>query len=76
MTTMNVSLPPELKEFVDAQVSSGGYGSTSEYVRALIRTARDREELRQAVLDGARSPVVGKMDEAYFGTLRASTTRR
>jgi putative addiction module CopG family antidote len=41
MTTMNVSLPDELKIFVDERVSHDGYGSTSEYVRDLIR--RDRE---------------------------------
>ena len=43
---MNVSLPDELKAFVDAQVSSGDYGSTSEYVRDLIRQAQDRDRLR------------------------------
>ena len=40
MTTMNVSLPDELKDFVDDRVDQSGYGSTSEYVRDLIR--RDR----------------------------------
>jgi Arc/MetJ-type ribon-helix-helix transcriptional regulator len=29
MTTMNVSLPDDLKGFVDSQVSEGKYGSTS-----------------------------------------------
>lgn len=30
MTTMNISLPDDLKRFVDDQVTSGGYSSTSE----------------------------------------------
>ena len=42
MTTMNVSLPEELKAFVDAQAERGGYGSTSEFVRDLIRREQDR----------------------------------
>ena len=42
MTTMNVSLPSELKSYVDEQVGDGGYGSTSEYVRDLIRRDKDR----------------------------------
>ena len=42
MTTMNVSLPEELKLFVDAEVDAGNYGSTSEYVRELIRRDHDR----------------------------------
>jgi len=40
MTTMNVSLPDELRSFVDAQVNEGSFGSTSEYVRELIRQRR------------------------------------
>jgi hypothetical protein len=37
MQTMNISLPEPLKEFVNRQVSSGRYGSVSEYVRELVR---------------------------------------
>ncbi len=70
MTTMNVSLPDELKTFVDTQVSAGGYGSTSEYVRDLIRRAQDRDRLRSVLLEGASSPVVATADD-YLETLRA-----
>ena len=37
MTTMNVSLPEKMKEFVDGRVEAGGYQTVSEYVRDLIR---------------------------------------
>lgn len=70
MTTMNVSLPDELKTFVDTQVNNGGYGSTSEYVRDLIRRAQDRERLRSALLEGASSPIAATADD-YLDTLRA-----
>ena len=43
MQTMNVSLPDAMKHFIDAQVAAGGYSSTSEYVRALVRDAQQRE---------------------------------
>ena len=69
MTTMNVSLPDELKGFVDSQVNYGNYGSTSEYVRDLIRRDHDRRQLRAALLDGGRSPVSGSADSAYFASL-------
>lgn len=69
MTTMNVSLPDELKSFVDAQVSRGDYGSTSEYVRDLIRRAQDRDRLRSALLEGASSPIAATADD-YLDTLR------
>ncbi len=55
MSTMNVSLPDELKSYVDEQVDDGGYGSTSEYVRDLIRRDKDRQQLRRVLLDGASS---------------------
>jgi antitoxin ParD1/3/4 len=71
MTTMNVSLPDDLKSFVDSQVNHGNYGSTSEYVRDLIRRDHDRRQLRTALLEGARSPMVGPADAAYFASLRS-----
>ena len=70
MTTMNVSLPEELKAFVDEQVGSGGFGSTSEFVRDLIRRERDRQHLRSLLLDGASSQPGPIADDAYFATLR------
>ena len=70
MTTMNVSLPEDLKGFVDSQVDQGNYGSTSEYVRELIRRDHDRRQLRTALLEGARSPIASTADAAYFQSLR------
>ena len=70
MTTMNVSLPEELKSFVDAQVDAGNYGSTSEYVRELIRRDHERRQLRNALLEGARSPIATDADADYFASLR------
>ncbi len=58
MTTMNISLPDELKEFIDRQVAEGGYGSSSEYIRELIRRARTqaaRRRLEAQLLKGINS---------------------
>ncbi|WP_288115353.1 type II toxin-antitoxin system ParD family antitoxin [Novosphingobium sp.] len=70
MSTMNISLPEGLKAFVDTQVSTRGYGTSSEYVRELIRKDQDVQRLRQIMLDGAASPVVGVADDGYFDSLR------
>jgi len=70
MSTMNVSLPAELKTYVDHQVDHGGYGSTSEYVRELIRRDQDRQHLRRLLLDGATSLVGPVADDTYFELLR------
>ncbi len=76
MTTMNVSLPDELKAFVDQQVAAHGYASTSEYLRDLIRKQRDIEQLRQMLLDGANSGPGKRIDDAWFAELRAKARRR
>ncbi len=67
---MNVSLPDELKAYVDEQVGNGGYGSTSEYVRELIRRDKDRRLLRRALLDAASAAAGPVADAAYLATLR------
>jgi antitoxin ParD1/3/4 len=70
MGTMNISLPDPLREFVDGQVSRGGYGTSSEYVRELIRRDQERLKLRELMLDGAAAPVTGEANDEYFQSLR------
>ncbi|WP_137845184.1 ribbon-helix-helix domain-containing protein [Microbacterium sp. 2FI] len=72
MVTMNVSLPDALKQFVDEQVSERGFGTTSEYVRDLIRYDRDRSRLRERILASADAEFSQPMDAAYFAGLRRS----
>ena len=69
MSTMNVSLPDGLKSFVDEQVATRGYRTSSEYVRELIRRDRDRQRLRGLLLDGAQSPPASTADGRYFDSL-------
>ncbi len=70
MSTMNVSLPDELKSFIDERVGQGGFGSTSEYVRDLIRRDQERERIRDLLLDGAASAPGPIADDSYFESLR------
>ncbi len=73
---MNISLPETLKSFVDEQVSSRGYGTSSEYVRDLIRKDQDRQRLRGLLIDGAASSPTAPADTAYFDGLRNRVRRR
>jgi len=43
---MNVSLTPELEQFVTAKVQSGRYNSASEVVREALRLLEDHDEAR------------------------------
>ena len=70
MSTMNISLPDTLKAFVDEQVAQRGYGSSSEYVRELIRKDQERQYLRGLLLEGAASAPAAAADAVYFEGLR------
>jgi len=59
IVTMNVSLPQPLKQYVDRRVSSGIYGSASEFVREAIREKLDRDRERH----DARHALTAKLIE-------------
>ena len=76
MSTMNISLPDSLKSFVDEQVTQRGYGTSSEYVRELIRKDADVLRLRGMLLQGAASAPAAPVDASYFSTLRERVKKR
>lgn len=47
---MNVSLTPELEEFVQAKVETGRYNSASEVVREALRLLEGHEQARAVQL--------------------------
>lgn len=71
MSTMNISLPETLKSYIDTQVTDRGYGTSSEYVRDLIRKDQDRQALRDLLMDGANSVPATAADADYYARLRA-----
>jgi antitoxin ParD1/3/4 len=70
MTTMNISLPNSMKIFVDEQVSQRGYGTSSEYLRELIRKEQERDALRELLVAGASARPVQEVNAQYFDELR------
>ena len=61
MKSMNISLPEQMKDWVDTRVEGGDYASASDYVRDLIRKDREfrdkREALIQALIEGEESGI-------------------
>jgi antitoxin ParD1/3/4 len=77
MSTMNISLPESLKSFVDAQVAHGNYGTSSEYVRELIRRDQGRMHLRSLLMAGVESDRSKEaFGRGYFEKLRARARKR
>ena len=55
MTSLNISLPQALKEYLENQVRDGSYSTSSEYIRALLREDQKRRtqgKLEAALLEG------------------------
>lgn len=67
---MNISLPDALKSFMDEQFSQRGYGTSSEYVRELIRKDQDRLQLRNLLLAATASNPGAPADASHFENLR------
>ena len=51
MATMNVSLPDQMKKWVEEQVATGRYGNASDYMRDLVRRDQERLDARQKLQD-------------------------
>ena len=65
--TKNISLTPELDQFIDSRVESGLYESASEVVREGLRMLRHREELRQKQLERVRAKIEKGWQESERG---------
>jgi antitoxin ParD1/3/4 len=58
VTTLNISLPKAMRDFIDEQVADGTYGTASEYIRELVRDAQKqkaRERIEALLLEGLQS---------------------
>ena len=79
MATMNISLSEPLKQFVDEEVREGGFASTSDYMRDLIRQ-RQREMaaefLRRLIAEGMASGPAEPIEPDYFERMRERARQR
>ena len=67
MTSVNISLPTNQRQYVERKVSRGGYSTVSEYFRELLRQDEQREAearldslLLQAMESGEPTPMTRK----------------
>lgn len=58
MTSLNISLPRTMKEYIETQVQEGSYSTPSEYMRALVREdqkRRQQQKLESMLLESLES---------------------
>lgn len=78
MTTLTISLPESMKEYVESQVQSGGYGNVSEYFRSLVREAQQKaidRRLEQLLLAGLESEAL-PVTPQFWNDLRTEAASR
>lgn len=76
MTTVTISLPESLKQFVEGQPSTKGFGNVSEYFRSLVREAQAKEaRLERLLLEGLASGEGIPVDKAFWTELRADAAQ-
>jgi antitoxin ParD1/3/4 len=75
MPTLTISLPESLRDFIDRQVKTKGYGNTSEYLRSLLREAQEEEadkRLQSLLLEGLESGGEDlRVNEKFWSELKA-----
>ena len=87
MTTMNISVPDDMKAFVEAEMAHEGYASASEYLRTLIRDARKRlakreleAKFREALKTGPATPMTREdwdsIEQEALGRLARERSRQ
>lgn len=79
MTTMNISMPDEMRTFVEEQLKKGGYSTASEYIRELIRNAQKenaRARLEGLLLEGLDSGEPIEVTPEYWEKLRTEARQR
>jgi antitoxin ParD1/3/4 len=64
---MNVSLTPELEQYVSGKVRSGLYHSASEVIREGLRLLKEKDEIYQRKLDELRREIQIGIDQADRG---------
>lgn len=70
MATLNISMPDEMRAYIETRVSMGEYQSASDYLRDLIR--HDREETERLLVEGLESGSSKPLDMATIA-MKAQT---
>ena len=76
---MNISLPEQMREWVEERVAAEGYGTASEYIRDLIRQEQRREaqeHLDRKLIDAIDSGDAVEMTSKDWEHIRSSVRAR
>lgn len=77
MATMNISLPDQMKAWVEAQTADGKYANSSDLIRDLIRREQIKQEkiaaLNEKIEEGFASGVSDKSLDQILSEILGKT---
>ena len=79
MAVVNVSLPDQMKDYIEERLREGRFSSTSEYIRDLVREDQKRrsdERLEALLLEGLESGQPIDVDDDYIQRKRSELLPR
>ncbi|MFI5379041.1 MAG: type II toxin-antitoxin system ParD family antitoxin [Tepidisphaerales bacterium] len=78
-TTMTISLPDDMKSFIEQRTKAGSFASSSEFIRQLVREDQkraERERLEGLLLEGLDSGQLVRATDEYWKDLRKRVEQR
>lgn len=79
MATMNISLPDQMKQWVEQQVATGRYANASDYMRDLVRRDEERAQklaaFQRAIDEGIASGISERSIDEIFADARAKSIK-
>ena len=76
MIRMNVSLTPQLEQFVDRKVREGKYQTASEVIREGLRLLAERDQKRTLELQRLRREIAVGLDQVENGQVRTLNIKK
>jgi antitoxin ParD1/3/4 len=79
MTNLTISLSEEMRTFIEEQAASAGYGTVSDYLKALVREEqmrRAQERLEELLLEGLESGPATPMTAEDWDEMRRQYDER
>ena len=73
---MNISIPDQLKGWVESRVAEGRYSSTSDYVRDLVRRDQEAEEARRRLKAAIEEGLASGISDRTINDIIADRRKR
>ena len=80
MATMNISLPEDMKTFIESEAARKGFGTVSEYMQTIIREAQERtarcNHVDSLLLEGLDSGATTPWDSSDWDSVQRQVEER